>query len=177
MLNRLESVRGECALGRGRPCVRSTELTGRRASACKDWSHPSRGVHWSRAGLGRGEWRWHLFWRGGRVRLRAGKRVGVGASRTAAPRSVRRRSRQAGTVLADIQFPRHLPLRFTAVDHQLHCLAFELLSISSGHLTVLHGRIHFTLSSRVRQIGGVSNSNCVFPHQARRFLSLPPNRP
>jgi hypothetical protein len=42
------------------------------------------------------------------------------------------------------------------MDHQLHRLALEILPISSGHLTVLHGCAHFTLSSRVRQIGGGS---------------------
>src|SRR6516225_6348429 len=80
---------------------------------------------------------------------------------------------QVQTVLTDIQFPRHLPLRLTTVDHQFHRLAFELLPVSSGHLTVLHGCAHFTLSSRVRQIGGGSarkgfkkkGGRCVAPLQ------------
>src|SRR3974377_1796118 len=94
MPNSVELVGEECGLGRRRPGVRWTRLTGRHAGACKDWSHPSRGVHLNRAGLGRGEWRWHPFERDGRLRPRRGKFVGVGASRKAAPRSVRRRSRR-----------------------------------------------------------------------------------
>jgi hypothetical protein len=50
MLNRLESVGLECGLGRPRLGVRWTRSTGRRGAACKDWSHPSRGVHLSHAG-------------------------------------------------------------------------------------------------------------------------------
>jgi hypothetical protein len=54
------------------------------------------------------------------------------------------------------------------MDRQLHRLAFELLPVSSGHLTVFHGCIHFTLSSRVRQIGGGSErSNS---QQSRQYL-------
>jgi hypothetical protein len=34
---------------------------------------------------------------------------------------------QVQTVLADIQFSRHLPLCFAAMDHQLHRLALEFL--------------------------------------------------
>jgi hypothetical protein len=33
------------------------------------------------------------------------------------------------------------------------------LPIPSGHLTILHGCAHFTLTSRVRQIGGVHSTN------------------
>ena len=65
-------------------------------------------------------------------------------------------SPQVQTVLADLQFPRHLRLAFAAMDHHLHRLALEILPISSGHHTVLHGCAHLTLSSRVRQIGGGS---------------------
>src|SRR6516162_9910746 len=85
MLNRFESVEEECGFRRQPPCVRWTRLTGRRGGACRDWSHPSRAVHWSRAGLGRGEWRWHPFWRGERVRLQGGMLVGVDASTTVGP--------------------------------------------------------------------------------------------
>jgi len=94
MLNRFESVEEEYGFGRQPPCVRWTRLTGRRADACKDWSHPSRAVHWSHAGLGRDERRWHPFWRDERLRLQPGTLVGVDASTTAALRSGRRRSRQ-----------------------------------------------------------------------------------
>jgi hypothetical protein len=66
-------------------------------------------------------------------------------------------SPQVQTVLADIQFPRHLLLSFAAMDHQLHRLALEIFPIPSGHLTVLHGCAHFTLSSRIRQIGGLQS--------------------
>src|SRR5260221_5850594 len=45
------------------------------------------------------------------------------------------------------------------MDYYLHCLAFKLLIVSSGHFT-FHGRIHFTLCSRVRPIGGGSDNHC-----------------
>ena len=60
--------------------------------ACRDWSHPSRAVHWSHAGLGRGEWNWHPFWRDGPQGQPAGRLVGVGANRTTGRRSVKHRS-------------------------------------------------------------------------------------
>jgi len=52
------------------------------------------------------------------------------------------------SVLTDIQFPRTLPLRFAAVYHQLHRLAFEILRPILLFFTVA---LIFTLSSRVRQ--------------------------
>src|SRR5260221_9450879 len=48
------------------------------------------------------------------------------------------------------------------MDYYLHCLAFKLLIVSSGHFT-FHGRIHFTLCSRVRQIGGGSKDKFARP--------------
>ena len=52
--------------------------------------------------------------------------------------------------------------------------ALEILSISSGHLTVLHGRAHFTLSSRVRKIGGAPEVQQL--RQAARLAKLNPVR-
>jgi len=42
------------------------------------------------------------------------------------------------------------------VDDQFHRLTFELLLILFLYLFLFHGSLHFTLSFRVRQIGGAS---------------------
>src|SRR5260221_5871141 len=52
------------------------------------------------------------------------------------------------------------------MDYYLHCLAFKLLIVSSGHFT-FHGRIHFTLCSRVRPIGGGSAFGFCFTEEKR----------
>src|SRR5215469_13486928 len=60
------------------------------------------------------------------------------------------------TVVADPQFPGNLRLGSAAVNHQLDCLALKLLVVPFLNLLFFHGLSHFTLSFRVRQIGGGS---------------------
>jgi hypothetical protein len=53
MLNWLESVGGDVLSWDAAALCSVDKVNWRRAGACKDWGDPSRGVRWSRAGLGR----------------------------------------------------------------------------------------------------------------------------
>jgi hypothetical protein len=81
MLKGFESVEGGMWFWEGAALCSVNKVNWAPHDACKDWSHSSRAVHLSYAGPGRGEWRWHPFWRGERLRLQGGMLVGVGASR------------------------------------------------------------------------------------------------
>jgi hypothetical protein len=61
-------------------------------------------------------------------------------------------------VFAATQFARHLGFRLAAMDHHFHSLAPKLLFIDNVLPFCFHGILSFILSSRVRQIGGVSRA-------------------
>jgi hypothetical protein len=62
------------------------------------------------------------------------------------------------------------------MDDQFHSLTFELLLILFLYLFLFHGSLHSTLSFRVRQIGGGSNSESLREHRGHRAPGRAPAR-